>query len=114
MDFETNFGVVDKVTFTRTSTKLNITNSLKPKDLFIQNNIRSFIFPRTKVRVTGVQSKRGISFRYSTEASDRNYIWMEKDGEYILPEVHHNSTYYHTGFGTNFTGDCDITLEIIK
>lgn len=114
MDFETNFGEADRVTFTRTSTKLNITNSLKSKELFIQNSMRNFSSPETKVRVTGVQSKKGINFRYSTDTSDRNWLWMEKDGEYILPEVHHNLTYYYTGFGINFAGECDITLEIIK
>lgn len=39
---------------------------------------------------------------------------MEKDGEYTLPAVQHNLNYHYTGFGINFAGDCDITLEVIK
>lgn len=111
VDF-TTFQIVRNPVLDVSPTTIHVTN-IKESNFFMDVASTTLVIPSFKIRVTGVAKGRGVAYHYCKADGTFNMYWCEVDGEHTLPESIHSQSQQHTGFRTNFTGDCDILIEQI-
>lgn len=111
IDF-TTWKIVRNPVLEVTPTSIHVTN-IKESNFFIEVQSMDLVIPSWKIKVTGVAKGRGVSYHYCKADGTYNQLWCEADGEYTLPESVHSQSQQHSGFRTNFIGDCDILIEQI-
>lgn len=111
VDFE-SWNIVRNPTIDVTPSTIHVTN-ITEGNFFMEVSSTTLVIPSFKIRVTGVFKGRGVAYHYCKADGTFTMLWCESDGEYVLPESIHSQQQQHSGFRTNFAGECDILIEQI-